>query len=349
MFRHFDRYAHLSWSGEGVIHLLRSGDDHNERVVRDFLSRLGDPTLSGTAQALTKVATTYRGADVQAAARVDAALPGVNTAEAAISGYADLPGYRNRPDLFSDAAEPVARLTPPPDYNVELPYEPTWSELASPASVGRQLIWYVTGALAELGIVFDRAWDPYEGVLKPFVGDWAGLATIGYVLAQEAASVRDMQENVWWATQDVDEAWRGNGADAATLHLYRLFTQLERGQSTLDAMSVEYFKAAHGAVELRAVAAFALSAALDAAGGLSFAISGLAASSATGIGAVTAPGWIAAITAFAVRLWNAFVELAEIVHRLEAVAHAFASATEGSLGTVKAFDLPRLPAVPDLV
>ncbi|MGH3943034.1 MAG: hypothetical protein ACRDTG_31310 [Pseudonocardiaceae bacterium] len=79
-----------------------------------------------------------------------------------------LPGVAH----FADIAEPHERLKSPPDYDTAYPHEPQWYDIVSPGALLRDAIWTVTGAAASLGIC-DRAYDPYEVILKPLIGDWA--------------------------------------------------------------------------------------------------------------------------------------------------------------------------------
>jgi hypothetical protein len=82
---------------------------------------------------------------------------------------------------FVDEFEPQDSLKAQPDYNVEMPYQPSWTDLASPTSLLRDAIWAVTGLGKVLGMC-DRQYDIFEVVLKPVCGDWAGIKATGVTM-----------------------------------------------------------------------------------------------------------------------------------------------------------------------
>jgi hypothetical protein len=76
----------------------------------------------------------------------------------------------------------------------------------------------VTGAAASLGIC-DRAYDPYEVILKPVIGDWASVRGCADVFRNLADGLGDMGTNTLWASQCTETAWTGQASSGCVAHL----------------------------------------------------------------------------------------------------------------------------------
>jgi hypothetical protein len=344
---HVDRYAEIRWHGEGIINLCRDADDEIERSVRDFLSRLATRALPGTAAAVHSAHDHYVHTDQASAARVDATLPAHDVAAADPSSYPIIFTDRPRPAPFADTYEPTDVLTAPPDFNVEMPYQPHWSDLAGPASLVRDAFWCTTSGASKLGLC-DRAYDLYEIALKPCVGDWAGMATVGHVIDQVAESLVHLSANLAWAAQNLDSVWRGNAADAAAVHLHQMRRTLVEANTTMTAMASEYRTAAEGAHEFSGTIGTLISDAADAAvlAAASAAISGGLA--ATGAGVPLAILGAAFTLTEVYKVIKAVLTILDLVAAFRALALGFSAAGKDFGAVSGSFPLPALPAVPAL-
>src|SRR5439155_21694985 len=100
---------------------------------------------------VSRAVASYRSSDLDARARLDASLPGVID-PAVPSRLAD---QSASPEIFADLT--CLSLATPPDFQAEYPYHPHWYDLLSPSSIARDVIWYVTGVLAKLGLFPDSS------------------------------------------------------------------------------------------------------------------------------------------------------------------------------------------------
>jgi len=344
---HVDKYAEIKWHGEGIINLCRDTDDEIERSVRAFLTRLAIQVLPGTSAAVRGAHDHYVHTDQASEARIDATLPAHDVAAANPSSYPIIFTNRPWPAPFADTYEPTDALTAPPDYNVEMPYEPHWSDLASPASLVRDAFWYTTLGASKLGLC-DRAYDLYEIALKPCVGDWAGMATVGHVFDQVAESLVHVSANLAWAAQNLDSVWRGNAADAAAVHLHLMRRALIDANTTLTAMAAEYRTAAEGAYEFSGTIGTLISDAADAAvlAAASAAISGALAS--TGVGVPLAILGAAFTLTEVYKVIKAVLTILDLIAAFRALAFSFSAAGKDFGAISGSFPLPALPAVPAL-
>ncbi len=153
----------INWTGEGIINILSGGHRHVQDEIRAFLGTVETGVAGPTAAAVRASIEYYNRTDTANAEALDRTYPAVNLEEARQGTVPLLPGVAH----FADTAEPQERLKPPPDHNTAYPHEPRWYDIVSPGALLRDAIWTVTGAAASLGIC-DRAYDPYEVILKPF-------------------------------------------------------------------------------------------------------------------------------------------------------------------------------------
>ncbi|MFS8522354.1 MAG: hypothetical protein FWJ87_13455 [Micromonosporaceae bacterium] len=145
---------------------------------------------------------------------------------------------------------------PPPDYNDhgQFRYQPSYWDVVSIASLGRDAILKATEFLARMGML-DRAYDPYELVLKPVVGDRAGFRRAADVYRNVAQALIFMSNNLYHARVSLPSVWRGNAADGCNVHLDRLSKGILDGYAPLHRIADEYEKAAQGRADFRVTVA----------------------------------------------------------------------------------------------
>ena len=115
-----------------------------------------------------------------------------------------------------------------------MPYQPSWFDLLSPTSLARDAIWKLTGVAARVGIL-DRAYDPFEFIVCPFVGDWAGLLRCAEVFDHVADLLRDEARALNGADAMVAEVWTGNAAAMCRANLGDFSVTLGSGEQSAAA------------------------------------------------------------------------------------------------------------------
>lgn len=219
----------------------------HERVITDITSFLRETagTYAAADAARTRaVLKAYHDSDMRAAARADAAVPFVP---------ADLPktppitpaeqGFG--PTVFDDRTRPEAALLPPGDHYSDMPYQPSWFDALSPTGIARDAIWRLSQLAADVGFI-DRAYDPFEMLVEPFVGDWAGLLRCAEVFTNVHAMMAATATCVRDAKGTVPLVWTGNVAGMAEINLESFATLVSDGIVPLDAIATAYREVAHG-------------------------------------------------------------------------------------------------------
>jgi hypothetical protein len=221
----------------------------HQRVIAAISKYLVDLDMvyaTSDASRVRAVISSYRASDLRAAARADAAIIGLPP------GLPQLPPITSDEraydlSIFEDRRTPLDRLIVPTSHYADYPYQPTWSDVFSPTTVARDVIWRVTSYLANLGLL-DRPIDPIEEFVRPFAGDWAGLLRcaevfthLGDALPQESACVTDAQ-------QLVSTIWTGNVAGMCTDSLSAFASSLTDGFPPLAALTATYQTVAKGVV-----------------------------------------------------------------------------------------------------
>ncbi|HEY8474107.1 MAG TPA: hypothetical protein VIL37_15930 [Natronosporangium sp.] len=332
--------------GEGWLNDLSGAHESVVNHTKEWLSELENPAASVSAGAVDRALTYYKGTDQANAAQLDATIDSyASMLDISNPGtdywirHADVPA-------FGDVVEPEDAYATPPDYNdhEDFRYQPTYYDMISIASMARDAIFKATEFLASIGWL-ERAYDPYELVLKPVVGDWAGFRRCADVFRNIADALIDMCSNLYHAQLCMSTAWRGNAADACNVHLGRLHDGIADAYQPLRAIADEYEQAANGQAEFRTTVATLISDLIDAAIVLAIAIAGGSATSWTGIGAVIG-GIVGLAEAYTIiRIIRTIVDLHV---RIDAVI----AAVKGSMndfGQLQASDfyLPKLPLVDD--
>lgn len=193
---------------------------------------------------LRQAINSYMYADSRAAQRADDALPpwrGATRPSTPAIGGVRAPG----PAIFNDPSTPVAALVPPADHHADMPYQPSWFDLLSPGSTLRDAIWYASGVAARFGLL-DQAYDPFEYLVGPYVGDWAGLLRcaeiferIGDLLVGDALVI-DGADGL------VPAIWTGNAADMCIANLAGFADCLRGGVAPLRSIAASYRSVAQG-------------------------------------------------------------------------------------------------------
>lgn len=333
-------HTDINLTGEGLVNLIAGGHRQVQDQVENFLQKLADPTASSTAEALEVAARQYRSTDNANSAELDATYPSHDVAKAR-RGVEEVVAQVG---VFEDVADPASRYKPPQDYNDDgdYAYEPDWWDLASPSSLVRDAIWKVTDAATALGIC-DRAYDPYEVVLKPVVGDWAGMRACADVFRNMGAATEDMATDIRWSAQSINKAWTGNAADSCQVHLLALASSLESAKKPLNDIAQEYQAASEGAVALRRAVGTLLSDISDAAltAAASAAVAG--ASGTTGVGLPIALVVGAFTLTRVYKVVNGLLNLLDLIGRIAAVVDTVNGAGN-DFGKVDATNpLPALP------
>ena len=174
--------------------------------------------------------------------------------------------------------------------------------------------------------VCDRAYDPFEVVLKPLCGDWAGLRACADVYRNVGIAATEMATNIRWATQNAEEAWQGNAANHAMVHLLSLAKGLEAAKPPLEEIAEEYESAAKGANEFSASIGVLLSDLGDAAitAAASAGIAGLAGSTGVGVPIALVIGAFTLTRIY--KVVKGIRDIIDLLVRLEAALKAFNSA-----------------------
>lgn len=328
----------LDLTGEGLINLISGGHSQVQEQVDRFLTTLAHPTASSTAATLDSAAKHYRSMDAASARELDATYPSSDVA--AVEQGAER--IRAAAGAFEDVADPTVRYRPPADYNEEMPFEPHWSDLASPTSLLRDAIWKVTDAAASVGIC-DRAYDPFEVFLKPVVGDWAGMRGCADVFRNVGAALADMADNTGWSARGISDVWTGNAADSCQTYLFVLAKSLESAKQPLEQIAQEYEDAAVGAQRLSSSIGSLLSDISDAAlaAVASAAVSGLAGSTGAGLPIALIIGAFTLTRIY--KVVHGVMQILDLISRIRAAMDTFEGAA-GDFGKIDAnAPLPQLP------
>lgn len=333
---HSDAHTTVPWTGEGLINLLAGGHDHVRGQVRSFF-RAVDEQLAGPAATRVRDAlTSYVEVDRANAAALEGVLPpggrGASTPEPAAPT-----------DAFRDIAEPTARLLPPPDHEGSYPHAPHWSDVASVGAVLRDAIWVATGVAASLGIC-DRAYDVYEWVLKPVVGDWAAIRACADVFDGLADAAGDMARNLDEAAAGTGGLWIGDAGSGCARYLSAAAQGLAAAEQPLRTVAAEYVGAANAMNELRNALASLLNDVADAAvmAAASGAVVALAGSTGAGLPIALVVGAFTLTLLY--RVVRGLLLLADAV-ALDRAATAARGAALGSFGLLDTtVTFPTLPA-----
>lgn len=346
----FDKHGEIVWLLDGLINQFQDDGDRIRQGLLAFLDKAGSQVLPATADAVAYARDYYARTDQASAEKLDATIRGADVIAEGKGVPGISPGPSNR-DLvrFQDMCEPTAHLghVEYDDSAYGMDYKPKWHEFISPSSQLRNAIYKVTGLAANIGLC-DRAYDPFEVVLKPICGDWAGLARTGHVLNQVSGCVLDTAANLSWAAQCLPSAWDGNAADAADAHLYRLTKALRAAADSIDKMGAEYRSAARGAFDIADTIGGLLHEIADAAIAAAAAGAVAGGSAATGVGLPVAllAGLFGAYEIH--RVVSGILDIISLVGKLDSLTSTLKSSANGFGEVSGDYPLPELPAIPAL-
>ena len=213
----------------------------HERVITaigDFLVALDFDYADAYSGRIRLVIASYRASDQRAAARADAIVPGV------APGYQSDPAITKAektlgPEVFADRYDPTAAFTTPGSHVADAPYQPNWSDLLSPGSLGRDAIWEITSFLADVGIL-EHPIDPFAVIVRPFVGDWAGLLRCADVFQQVAMMLRLNADCTTDESMLIPDVWTGNVAGIGQAVIERFTQIMQTGAQRCDALADAY-------------------------------------------------------------------------------------------------------------
>jgi hypothetical protein len=334
--------------GEGWLNELSGAHETLVADSRQWFLDLSKYTFEAAELAILNSADYYETTDTQNAEGFDAELIGYETAPPVAQG-SDTRFYNetvSRYGTFGEPADPEESLETPPDYAAEgqWRWEPNWSDYVSVASIGRGAIVAATETLASIGWL-DRAYDPYEFILKPAIGDWAGFRGSADAYRNTAAALRLIRTNLNHGRAGLSTAWKGNAADSCEFFLAEVCAVLPEAADVLDDIADEYESAAQGAKDYSSTVGAIISNLVDAAIVFAAAVAGGAATAATGVGLVVGGG-VAAYEAYTiVNLINNMVDVVSLTNDLMSSAQA----SLNDFGQLNASDkfLPNVPEVAD--
>lgn len=249
--------------GEGLLNAAKGDHEEVIRQITGFLENIDRYTAGQTGSAVRAAISYYLATDMASAGRVDAKYRGADVNRWEFARYYRLPG---QDVLFGDCAEPQSKYLPIADYNADPAYqfEPQLWDIASPASIVRDVIWEATSLLAKLGVC-DRAYDPYETWIKPLSGDWASVRGCADVFGSISAALEDMADNVRWAALGLDQVWSGRAASELQAHLLLSAKKLADAAEPLAALAEPYTIASKGMFDIGKLVGSLISDLLDAA------------------------------------------------------------------------------------
>ncbi|NJC69221.1 hypothetical protein HC031_05740 [Planosporangium thailandense] len=344
--------AGVDFTGEGIINLFRDTDDKIESNVEKYFDTLSGHTMPGVAEAVARAGKYYRSTDAAAAERLDGSMPSTDVTAATRDDLQVTADYLHPSPAFSDVAEPTNQLKALPDFNATMPYQPAWTDLASPTSLLRDAIWAVTKLGVMLGIC-DRQYDIFEVVLKPVCGDWAGIKATGATMTNLANATIDLHVNLGHAILGMNTAWHGNAADAASAHFHLIRKSLFDAGVALTKLGAEYDGAAEACYSMSSTIGAILGDITDAAVAAAVAGAATGALTASGVG-VPAALVLGAFTLTKVyrvvkEVFNIIKIIADMTARVNALRSAVGS-TSGDFGKIDGsftpFGLPETPALP---
>ncbi|WP_026931269.1 hypothetical protein [Glycomyces tenuis] len=276
--------------GEGWLNDLSGAHEALVGNTADWFSTLSRYTLEAAEFSITDSADYYAKTDADSAAKLDSQLEGYQTSPPEGHEY-----HYERIEIvvgtFGEKYDPESYLTEPDDYAAQgaWRWEPSWSDYASISSAGRGAIMAATEGLSWLGLL-DRSYDPYEFLLKPVTGDWAGFRACADVYRNTANACRSIEFNINHGRIGLPSAWSGRAADSCEHFLAAVCAALPGAADVLDDIAEEYEDAAKGALEFSSVVGSLISSLVDAAVICAAALGGGAASASTIIGPIIGGG-----------------------------------------------------------
>jgi hypothetical protein len=333
-------------SGEGLINRITDSHDVVVQTLDTWFGQVADGALATTSKAITDAAAYYDRTDHASAAQLDATYPPAYLTDAREhTDYVPIepPEGTGR---FADVVEPQEHLTDVKDYNREMDGSPNWWDAFSPMAHIGNAIESVTWVAAQLGWM-DRPIDPQAEIVKPWVGDWAGVRAAADVFERLGHLCRTMAINIDWASQGTEQVWTGRAGEGCALYLMNLGRPLGDGQPPLQELSKQYKEAAEEMVTLRDAVVNVLNQIGDSAISAAVACGVGGGAAATGVGAPVAVG-AALFAGWKIkRVVDGVYEIFDLRGKLETVLSVVKAAQTdfGSLSGSAA--MPQLPPHPE--
>jgi hypothetical protein len=333
-------------SGEGVINRITASHDTVVQTLDTWFGRVADDALAVTSTAVTASAAYYERTDAASAAQLDATYPASELTDA--REHTDYVPIEPPEDTarFGDVVEPQQHLTEVKDYNRELDGSPGWWDAFSPMAHIGNAIETVTWLAAQLGWI-PRAIDPQAEIVKPWVGDWAGVRSAADVFASLAHLSRTVAVNINWASQSTEDVWRGHAGEGCALYLMNLGRPLNDAWKPLDELGKQYRTASEEMVALRDAVVNILNQIGDAAISAAVAAGVGGGAAATGVGAPVAVG-AALFAGWKIkRVIDGIQEIASLRGQLE-TAMSVIKAAQTDFGSLSgSASMPNLPPHPE--
>lgn len=219
--------------GAGLINELAQTHEHAMSAVQTFLHHAADDDLEAYSRGVSAALRAYATTDAGASARLDATLPGVLDP----STPAHLADQSVGPEIFADPA--CLTFPDPPDFEAAHRYEPDLVDLLSPATIPRDVVWLVTSALAEIGVLPGPC-DPFETFVRPICGDWAGFDRTAFALTQVAKALDFVSGRVDQEATGLDRVWTGNAASSCRSVLRQFAHDLLPASDVLTSLADDY-------------------------------------------------------------------------------------------------------------
>jgi hypothetical protein len=196
------------------------------------------------ADRLRAVIKSYQTSDLRASQRADAAIAGLPSG-LAVTPPLTASEYGYGPAIFDDRREPASVLVPPSTHLDDFPYRPSISDALSPTTIVRDGVWELTSLAAKVGLL-DRPVDFMQDIVRPFVGDWAGLLRCADVYDNLALMVQMSRDCVEDVAGFVPIVWTGNVAGMCSTNLHFFSTDLDNAIQPLTSVARIYRKVATG-------------------------------------------------------------------------------------------------------
>ncbi|MGQ0839856.1 hypothetical protein [Actinokineospora sp.] len=331
--------------GEGLVNLLVGGHRESYQALSDWLGKLSNPTLTGVSQAVTDSANYYQNTDNASAEKLDGTYPETNVTEIREhTGYVPIEPPEGT-GSFGDVTEPTTHLAEPKDYHAELDGSPNWWDVFSPMAQIGNAIETVSNVAVWLGWL-EHPYDPQAELVKPFVGDWAGVRAAADILRNVGHAAHSTATNIQWASQSTESVWQGNAGNGAAVYLMNMATPLNDVWGPVDKLAGTYVKASADMTELRDAAVNILNQIGDSAiqAAAAAAVGGGAAT--TGVG-LPVTGLAALFAGYKIhRVIDGIRTLCDIIGKLD-TAISVVKAAQTDFGNLQSgVTLPSLPSRP---
>lgn len=318
--------------GGGILNNLVDGHRQSYQALSDWLGKLADPGVTGTAQAVRASATYYERTDRASAEKLDGTYPEVNPTEVREhTGYVEIEPPEGT-GWFADVTEPTKHLIDPGDYVDELNGSLEWWDTFSPMARVGDAIETVSQVAVWLGWLENR-FDPQAELVRPFVGDWSGFRAAADVFTAVGHSLQASGTNIEWASQSVEQVWHGNAGNGAAVYLMNFARPFDEAWQPISELAAAYTKASGELVLLRDVAVNTINLIGDAAIQAAFAAAVGGGAASTGIG-IPVGGLAALVAGNAIRtVVNGIVKLCEIRGQLDLLEKSIRS-LQGRFGVI---------------